>query len=77
MWSRNYRNEVELVGRTDAATEKKLLDLYQKKSALSDEHNAMFDADRSHANNLYRQMREIEAEMDALKAQHGVQLRYR
>jgi hypothetical protein len=77
MFQKNYRNEVEVVGKTDRQTERKLLDLYQMKSELSDEHNAIFDVDRARANNLYRKMRAIEDEMDLLKAQTGTQLRYR
>lgn len=76
-FGKDYRSEVEVVGITDRATKEKLLNLYAKKSALSDEHNAIFDVNREHANKLYKQMRAVDDELDLLKAQTGTQLRYR
>ncbi|HTM64177.1 MAG TPA: hypothetical protein VL360_06710 [Gammaproteobacteria bacterium] len=77
MFRKNYRNEVVIEGRCTKAQEEAILTAYEKMSALSDEHNLMFDANRGYANRLYQQYRAESDKLDELKNEAGVKLAYR
>lgn len=77
MFRKNYRDEVVIEGKCTKEQKEAILKEYETMSALSDEHNMMFDVNRSYANTLYGKMQKSEARLDELKSEAGVKLAYR